>query len=232
MRRAGRPRVLDLYCGAGGASVGLWRAGWMPEGVDIEAQDYYPFRFTQADALDVLADTRYLRTFDAIHASPPCQEHSILQSLADTGWMLDRTLDALRGVGVPWMVENVATAPMATAPTLFGSHGVLLCGSMFGLGTSNPPRQLRRHRIFETSFAVPQPQCRHRGYAIGVYGHGTWDNNILESNHRGGNQGSAAECAEAMGIDWCGRLGVVQAVPPAYAQYIGEQMLASQKVAV
>ena len=226
--RAGRPRVLDLFCGAGGASVGLWRAGWMPEGVDLEPQRYYPFTFTQADALEVLADRRYLEQFDAVWASPPCQDHSLLIAQHEkhgTGWMLEATLEALRPLDVPWIVENVATAPLASAPTLFGHYGVMLCGSMFGLGTLEPRRQLRRHRLFETSFAVPQPQCRHRGLAIGVYGHGLWDNNA-NPGQRGGWQGNAAQCAEAMGIDWCDRGGVVQAVPPAYAHHIGAQLLA------
>ena len=201
----------------------------MPEGIDLERQRHYPFAFTQADALEVLADRRYLERFDAIWASPPCQDHSILHAQHEpcgTGWMLDATLEALRPLDVPWVVENVATAPLAKAPTLFGAHGVMLCGSMFRLGTREPPRQLRRHRLFESSFAIPQPQCRHRGYAIGVYGHGNWDNNVPGNNHRGGNQGTAAQCAEAMGVDWCDRGGVVQAVPPAYAHHIGDALLA------
>lgn len=226
-----RPRILDLYCGAGGASVGFWRAGLAPEGVDVIDQPRFPFRFRQADALAVLADRAYLRRFDAIHASPPCQEHSILQSDADTGWMLTATLELLRRQRLPWVVENVATAPLATAPTLFGAQGVMLCGSMFGLGTLDPPRQLRRHRLFESSFPIPQPQCAHRGYAIGVYGQGSWNNNNWAGRpenkpHRGGNQGNAAENAEAMGVDWMTRDAIAQAVPPAYTEHIGAALLA------
>jgi DNA (cytosine-5)-methyltransferase 1 len=126
-----RPRLLDLFCGAGGAAVGYHRAGFDVTGVDISPQPRYPFEFRQADAM-----TFPLDGYDAIHASPPCQDHSPLQSVAGihgTGWMLDATLGRLARQPAPWIVENVAAAR--------NRADFLLCGEMFGLRTV-------RHRRF------------------------------------------------------------------------------------
>lgn len=142
-------RLLDLFCGAGGAGRGYQLAGFDVTGVDIAPQPRYPGTFVQGDAL-----TFPLDGFDAIHASPPCQAYARV-----TGWRGDRgrhadlveaTRARLIASGVPWVIENVPEAPVR--PDL------VLCGSHFGLG-------VRRHRVFETSwraFAL-SPPCRHRG---------------------------------------------------------------------
>jgi DNA (cytosine-5)-methyltransferase 1 len=214
---ATRPRLLDLFCGAGGASVGYHRAGFDVIGVDIKSQPRYPFEFVQADALEWLA-TADLSGVAAIHASPPCQDHSLLHRNYGapehgTGWLLQATIDHLRDSGRPWVVENVVGAPIPGA--------FVLCGGSFGLGASN--LDLNRHRRFGTSFPMLAPPCQHRpGRTIGVYGNGTnsWHRSKLGRNLR------IAEMRQAMGIDWMTRDELTQAIPPAYTEYVGGLLLA------
>jgi len=205
-----RPRLLDLFCGAGGAGMGYHRAGFDVTGVDIEPQPRYPFEFRQADAL-----TFPLDGFDAIHASPPCRDHTMLATMAGkvgNGWMLGATRDRLITSGRPWIIENTSKAPMA-------AH-IILCGTMFGLGTG--PYELRRHRLFETSgLYLLTPQCQHRRRAIGVYGHGGG----LDRDNRYGTLANKAESADALQIDWMIRSELSQAIPPAYTEYIGRALL-------
>jgi hypothetical protein len=144
-----RPRLLDLFCGAGGAGMGYHRAGFTVVGVDIQPQPNYPFEFHQADALDCPLDG-----YDAIHASPPCQAYAPV-----TGWrgrhdthpdLIVPVRARLDDAGVPWVIENVPEAPVRP--------DFLLCGSQFGL-------RVRRHRAFATSWRGYNldPQCQHRG---------------------------------------------------------------------
>ncbi len=147
-----RPRLLDLFCGAGGAAEGYCRAGFAVTGVDISSQPRYPFTFIQADAM-----TFPLDGFDAVHASPPCQDHSATRDFGGdhgTGWMLTATRDRLAASGLPWVIENVRGAPMASQPDLFGAHGFTLCGCMFAelRGLIYRPRQ------FEASFPWISPR--------------------------------------------------------------------------
>jgi DNA (cytosine-5)-methyltransferase 1 len=219
-----RPRLLDLFCGAGGAAVGYHRAGFDIVGVDIRPQPNYPFTFIQYDALKLLFAIG--RQFDAIHASPPCQAYSVLRRAnPDVVYpdLVGPTRTLLMDTKRPWVMENVPGAPLR--PTL------VLCGSMFGLGSGG--RQLRRHRLFETSYLMLQPECEHIGEAIGVYGGGptgryTFENGLRKGlkGRRGGYQGTMAERREAMGIDWMSSAALNQAIPPAYTQFIGEQLLA------
>ena len=205
----------------GGAAMGYHRAGFEVVGVDIEPQPRYPFEFVQADALEYLA--AHGHEFDAIHASPPCQDHSTLRSLITahgTGWMLGATIDALADLGRPYVVENVAGAD------LDGYFRIILCGSMFHLGATcddGTRRQLRRHRQFVTNMAMMQPECHHDGPVIGVYGQGS---------QRGdrGYGGNAREAADALGIDWMTRAGLSQSIPPAYTEFIGWQLVAALAV--
>ena len=217
-----RPRLLDLFCGAGGAAMGYHRAGFEVVGVDLHPQPHYPFEFHQADAM-----TFPLEGFDAIHASPPCQRFSILrhtriQKGMDHPDLVDPVRVRLVDSGVPWVIENVPGAPLY--PVL------ILCGSMFGLGSRG--RQLRRHRLFESSHMMYQLQCNHVGEAVGVYGHGGNARYVYQDGvragrpgHRGGYQGSAAEKREAMGVDWMNGRELSQAIPPAYTQWIGARLM-------
>ena len=211
-----RPLLLDLFCGAGGAAVGYHRAGFDVVGVDIKPQSHYPFRFVQANAL---APAVTWEAFDAVHASPPCQHYSALAGMHPTREypaLIEPVRQMLTFWGKPFVIENVEHAPLQRASDLFGSHGVMLCGSAFGLGARG--RQLRRHRLFESNRPLYQPPCQHQGEAIGVYGHG---------GHTGKHRMAYAdEAREALGIEWMSRDEMTQAIPPAYTQFIGEQLLA------
>lgn len=214
---SGRPHLLDLFSGAGGAAMGYHRAGFDVTGVDAEPQPRYPFEFVLADAM-----TYPLDGFDAIHASPPCKPYTAMRTAwnarRDHPELVDPTRERLRATRVPWAMENVPGAPM---DPLF-----LLCGSAFGLGI--PGYQLRRHRWFEVSgFWALSPPCQHSGPTIGIYGdHGP-------DHRRKGNAGryfTLAERKQAMGIDWMARDELDQAIPPAYTEYLGGLLLAELKV--
>lgn len=162
-------KLLDLFCGAGGCSVGYHRAGFDVTGVDIAPQPRYPFfEVHQQDAMAVLSDVDYCRQFDVIHASPPCQLYSV--ATLRRGRTYNRYPDlvgpvraALRGIGRPYVIENVPGAPMVDPVTL--------CGSMFGLGTTDA--ELRRHRLFESDqlLYAPGPHRCGRRPAVTVAGH-------------------------------------------------------------
>jgi DNA (cytosine-5)-methyltransferase 1 len=217
-----RPRLLDLFCGAGGCSVGYHRAGFDVVGVDNRPQPRYPFPFVQADALEHLA--AHGREYDAVHASPPCQGYSQARFVVSTRgreypMLLKDTFDALERNARPWMIENVGGSPL---------YGIQLCGTMFGLA-------VRRHRVFEAPFMLlaPADECRHRVTDYGVYAGkvtklGTKMVAYTASTgrtHYRPEQAQAEHAAEAMGIDWMTLKELCQAIPPAYTEYVGRQLL-------
>jgi DNA (cytosine-5)-methyltransferase 1 len=229
-----RPLALDLFCGVGGASVGLHRAGFDVTGVDIRPQKNYPFRFVQADALNPPFD---LRSFDFIWASPPCQAHTSLKTMWNArkhADLIPQTRTLLVEAGVPWVIENVPGAS-SLRPI------VRLCGTSFGLATVSGPikAELRRHRYFESSFAMLAPPCDHGGTVIGVYGgHGRNRKRVPTIGVYGGGHGvsthrrekgersfTAAEQREAMGMAWATVDELSQAIPPAYGEFIGRAAL-------
>jgi DNA (cytosine-5)-methyltransferase 1 len=209
-----KPRLLDLFCGAGGAAVGYHRAGFEVIGVDIKPQPRYPFEFHQGDAMSWPFDG-----YDAIHASPPCQKYSSLANMrfAHTGEYVDLyepTRWRLNGLDVPWVLENVIGAPYRS--------GFVLCGSMFGL-------KVRRHRNFESSHALLLDRyCDHvgQGRPYGVYGHGGGGQMTR------GHKGKPSEFAWLMDMDWATPQEIAQAIPPAYTEWIGAQLLAAVEAAV
>lgn len=214
IERLVRFRLLDLFCKAGGAGEGYRRAGYDVTGVDIEPQPNNPHRFVQADALEYLA--AHGHEFDAIHASPPCQRYSTATREPEKHPDLYKvTRDAVHAFGVPYVVENVIGAPYA--------HGVMLCGSMFGLEEGG--EWIRRHRNFETSWLMFQPECRHfkSQRAITVTGHCFLT--VTKDCARRSRQGTFDLCCRLMGIDWMSRKELVQAIPPAYTEYIGKELM-------
>lgn len=226
-------RMLDLFCGAGGASMGYHLAGFEVVGVDSEPHPDYPFEFVLADA-----NTYPLEGFDAYAASPPCHDHSSLRhgqvAAHGTGWMLAHTLERLKAAGRPWIVENVGSADLA------GELRVVLCGSQFGLGTvcrDGEYRQLRRHRQFASNVLLMAPGlCRHKGEPIGVYGNGgpgrrDRSGRRSDTGRRAGYQGYRDESKAAMGIDWMRQEDLSQAIPPAYTEFLGAQLLADIEAA-
>jgi DNA (cytosine-5)-methyltransferase 1 len=204
-------KLLDLFCGAGGAAMGYQLAGFHVTGVDVRPMPRYAGdAFVQADAM-----TYPLDGFDAIHASPPCQDHSPLKSRAGlhgTGWMLDATLDRLADQPAAWVVENVGSA--------HNRADLLLCGEMFGLRTI-------RHRRFTIDprmllLAAPA-HYRHRRPTS------TKDRvSALAEGHNLSITGNVGVHAGplCMGIDWMTGDELSQAIPPAYTQFIGEALLA------
>ena len=189
-----RPRLLDLFCGAGGAALGYCLAGFDVVGVDIKPQPRYPFTFHQGDALGWPLDG-----FQVIHASPPCQRYANA-----TRWrgrpeehpdLLQPVLDYLQASGQPfWVVENV--------PEAIFKPDLLLCGSMFGL-------QVKRHRHFLTSwkqaFGLRLSWCQHDG--------------LMPFMHKG-----ERAYADAMGCYWMTKREAREAIPPAYTEWIGGQI--------
>lgn len=228
-----KPRLLDLFCCAGGAGMGYARAGFEVVGVDIVPRPRYPFEFVQADALAL--PNYFLASFDAIHASPPCQAHTAMKSMHNAkehADLVEPTRALLVGSGVPWVMENVVGAPL--------KDPILLCGTMFGLGVEDA--ELRRHRLFEMSHPPALvPQCQHgdravigiygghvrnrrRARTIGVYGEGARDSR--RKFDKGVPDFTIEQGREAMGIDWMTTAELSQAIPPAYTEYLGRLLLA------
>ena len=215
------PKLLDLFCGAGGAGMGYHRAGFEVVGVDIKPQPHYPFEFHQADALSfpISGFNRLLGCFkpDVIHASPPCQAFCALRHLyPDKQYpeLIDATRDLLVAWGGPYVIENVPGAPLI--------NPIQLCGSSFGL-------RVRRHRIFESNIYLSSLQCDHKkqGQPIDVSGTGGRRINRRKDDHGGSTNKprNIKEAQDAIGIDWMTRKELSQAIPPAYTEFIGKQLI-------
>ena len=200
-------RMLDLFCGAGGAATGYFRAGITDiTGIDNRPQPRYPFTFIQANALDYI--NHHAQDFDVIHASPPCQaytagnRHLRAKGLIHPPDLVAPTRRALQRTGKPYVIENVPGAPL--------HNPVMLCGTMFDL-------RVIRHRLFEIHppLLILTPPCNHQGtvrggdYA-GVYGCG---------------HNPKAQWPTAMGIDWMTTPELTQAIPPAYTEFIGRHLI-------
>ena len=207
-------RLLDLYCGAGGASTGYGLAGFEVTGIDIKHGKRYPYKYIKGDVLTYLEDLDFLRSFDVIHASPPCQTHSITQHLRNAQGkstskvdLIPQTRAALIASGKPYIIENVPGSPLIDP--------VLLCGSAFGL-------KVRRHRLFESNIKLMGTVCLHKeqGRPVGVYG------SLKDDIPKGGKTANTIEEAlEAMGITNMIWSELVEAIPPAYTYWLGKQLM-------
>jgi DNA (cytosine-5)-methyltransferase 1 len=209
-----RPRLLDLFCGGGGAAKGYYRAGFDVVGVDAKDQPRYPFPFHQGDALAVLkhllngraisAEDRHytLDDFAAIHASPPCQHYANV-----TAWrgnqddhpdLIAPVRDLLEQTELPYVIENVRTSELRA--------DFMLCGTGFG-------QPFRRHRFFETNWSglVLSHPCQHRPSDY--------------SFDHGGKQPESVY-RDAMGCGWMTVEESREAIPPIYTGFIGAQLMA------
>lgn len=207
-------RILDLYCGAGGAAAGYQRAGHRVTGVDVDHQPEYPGEFIRADALKVLRDT--WREYDFIHASPPCQAHTTLylqnQALGNGkqhGDHIPGLRRALTDVTIPYVIENVVGAPLV-------AHAIL-CGEMFGL-------RVIRHRVFEAAGFKLRGPAHKKHNPAGVHG---WNHGVYREGYyfpvygSGGGKGTIEDWRNAMGITHITtRHGLAESIPPAYTEYI------------
>jgi len=204
-------KLLDLFCGSGGASVGYNLAGFEVTGVDISMHKDYPFKFIKADVMEL--DNDYLSSFDVIHASPPCQVFSATRHLTKAQGkqtskpdLVEPTRQMLINSNKTYIIENVIGAPLINA--------VMLCGSAFNL-------KVRRHRLFESNAVIKGTECTHKkqGRPIGVYG------SMRDQIPNGGKTADSIEQArEAMGLTYMNWSNIVEAIPPAYTEYIGKQL--------
>jgi DNA (cytosine-5)-methyltransferase 1 len=204
-----RPKVLDLFCGAGGASMGLWRAGFDVTGIDIVSMPNYPFEFHRADALEYVAEHGH--KFDAFWAGPPCQRYSKMSNcrpgLAATyPDLVGPTRDALDVLGLPYVIENVVGSTVRP--------DVTLCGFMFG-------RDLYRHRVFESNRMLWEP--RHVPHTMPASKAGHWRPGTVMSVS--GHFAPVAHARKIMEIDWTNREELAESIPPYYAEFIGRQII-------
>jgi DNA (cytosine-5)-methyltransferase 1 len=204
--------------------MGYYRAGFEVYGVDINPQPNYPFEFEPEDAVGLLehltTNPGFVRTFDAIHASPPCQDYTSLKNQHGNAWprLIEPVRELLDQIGLPYVIENVVGARKEMVDP------ITLCGEMFGLGVV-------RHRLFETNWGLTAPaHQKHRGKVRG-WRHGEYfDGPYVAVYGKGGGKGTVAEWQEAMGIDWTSdRRELAEAIPPAYTEYIGHQLMAAIK---
>lgn len=218
-------RLLDTYCCAGGVAVGYARAGFEVLGVDKDPQPNYPFEFIQADALEFLSATRFVRnSFDAIHASPPCQAFTDLQKQNKRTYpeLIAPTRALLEEIDLPYVIENVEGAPLIDP--------IVLCGTMF------PGLRVLRHRLFESNIPLESPP--HGPHPL-VFTHdkrkahyGLLDQDTAFVQVTGGGNATVANKAAAMGIDWMTGHELNEAIPPAYTEHVGRQLAAHVRMEI
>ena len=212
IQQTNKPRLLDLFCGAGGASMGYAEAGFDVTGIDIKHGKRYPYTYIRGDVRDYL-NVEFLSQFDVIVASPPCQTFSATKHLRNAQGkstskvnMIPEVREALIASGKPYVIENVPNAPLIKP--------IQLCGSAFGL-------KVRRHRLFESNVALTGSWCDHKaqGKPVGIYG------SMRDEIPNGGHTAKTMdEANEAMGITHMIWGELVESIPPAYTRYIGMQI--------
>lgn len=217
MRVTRKPILLDAFCCAGGAAKGYQRAGFYVVGVDIEPQpNYCGDEFIQADALDVLAGD--LSRYEAIHASPPCQEFTVYRNCRPgmaPRWpnLIPATRELLRAVEQPWVIENVPSAPLV--------NPIQLCGTSFKI-------PVRRHRLFESSFPMLAVPCAHAEFTERRFPGSSNRPNGRTVCNIGEYRVPLAVQKECMEVDWTVTLHELsEAVPPCFTEYVGFQLRAA-----
>ena len=194
--------------------MGYSRAGFEVTGVDLKHGKRYPFKYIRANVLEILANIEFLNGFDVIHASPPCQTHSITKNLRIAQGkstskidLIPETRAGLIQSSKPFIIENVMGSPLIDP--------IMLCGSAFGL-------KVRRHRIFESNIKLTGSLCDHKkqGRPVGVYG------SLNDEIPNGGKTAKTiTEAREVMGIEWGIWTELVEAIPPIFTKYLGRQAI-------
>jgi DNA (cytosine-5)-methyltransferase 1 len=200
-------KALDLFCGAGGASMGLHRAGFEVTGIDIKHQPRYPFQFIQGDAMEASLDG-----YDLVWASPPCQRYTMAQNAAKNANahpdLIPATRAKLEEFGGPWIMENVVGAPLR--------NPAIICGLSLGL-------KVKRHRLFESNLLLLTPPCpRHDQNYFVIFGQ---EVRSRRTGDAAGRKNKIAEGRKAMGIDWMTRAELSEAIPPAYSELLAKQVM-------
>jgi len=208
------PRLLDLFCGAGGAARGYHRAGFQVIGIDIKPQPRYPFPFWQRDALALPVEW-IAKNFDVVHASPPCQHYTVYGNnrahvRQDHPQLIEPTRSLLDLTRLPYVIENVPGAPLHRA--------IQLCGTSFGI-------EVRRHRLFESNVWLDEKPCDHARFTERKYPGSSNRPNGRTVCNIGEWRVPLAVQQRAIGIDWMELPELSQAIPPAYTQYIGAQIM-------
>lgn len=231
-----RPRLLDLFGGEGLAALGYAQAGWHVDSIENDPDRIA--NHVQHPNVTVIkgdATTWPLDGYHAVGGSPPCTDHTETAALAarvrggdaGTGWMLPHTLDRVRAwaaaTGGLYVIENVEGAREHF------TNPVKLCGTMFGL--EDEGWSLQRHRWFESNTLIMPPgPCRHAGKRfISVHGDLSVNDRPCGGRRRpGGDMRAGVERARRlMGAPWASPRGLSLGIPPAYTQFIGEQLLAA-----
>lgn len=216
-----RPRLLDLFCGVGGAGEGYRLAGFDVVGVDVKPQRYRAGMFIQSDALAFLAEGG-AEGFDVIHASPPCQRYSSATCVSGSrerhADLIAPTREALEAIGLPWVIENVPRAPLIDP--------VMVCAAALGIRFGE--YVLRRHRLFESSVALVGTGCGCRvgdGPSIGIYGGGGRLTPRSDSSGGDTKKATTVEAQALMAMPGATRVDLNQAIPPAYTELLGRQLM-------
>lgn len=218
-------KLLDLFCGAGGSAEGYKRAGFYVRGVDIQPQPRYAGdEFIQCDALDylqLLCASGEINEFSVIHASPPCQAYSRMRHVHKSKsyvMLVGDTQKMLASTGLLYVLENVEGAPIADMP-LFSTYAITLCGNSFGL-------RVYRHRLFESNYRLIAPEHVPHTVRCSKQGRPNGPNQFLTVT---GNFSGIDNAKVAMGINWMTKKELSQAIPPAYTEYIGNQLFAESR---
>ncbi|KPG86497.1 DNA cytosine methyltransferase [Frigoribacterium sp. RIT-PI-h] len=224
-----KPIMIDFFCCQGGASRGYYEAGFDVLGIDMDPQPRYPFPFLQMDAIKALKNlnmgigltfrgqgrevTVYQEEVAARHGSPPCQAFTNAQKIQGNTHpdLVAPTRELFEETGIPWVIENVPGAPLRDP--------IMLCGPMFGLETY-------RHRLFESNIDLTAPEHAAHTVPTTKMGRIPRDGEFM---HVVGNFSGVERGREVMGMPWANRDGLREAIPPAYSEYVGRELIAHIK---